>query len=1600
MRKRLTAFLGAGILTLATGHSAHAQSYSNAVVALNPVAYWPLGETVQPPFGAYIATNLGTAGVGGNGFYQTWFQPWNTGTNVLYYQTNNIQHVAGAIGDGDTALNCTRSAAGAGGYVVFPRATNGVANTAITIQAPFSIEFWAKPSSTTTAVMPLINEGRVPEQQGAAFNYGTNETGFCIGQYGGNFFFSTWNGTGSDSTKQEIDTALTANAWQHMVITFDGTNQTWFKNGVQVGTRKISSSIANRLGQLYAPNMTAPLLIGTGSIIGAGNGGSEFAGAIDDVAIYTNLLDPTAIANHYNAYTNTDSTYQNTVLADNPTIYVRLGEPAYPVSNYPNPSTYPVAANYGVIGAAGNGYYQPGTTPGVSGPPFTGFGADSHAVAINGYSGAVDVGAGNLPAELNPTGKAPVTVSGWFQANPADAPARFQIIAGHGNPSWRIAMDNVGAGVRFNPGNGPELQFTNVQDVVTNGFLANDGNWHFVAGVSDGTNDYLYIDGLLARSGASVGSIAGTNGDALLGGDPSTLIPLYNGTSGSEPRYFDGQIAHIAVFTNALSGAQIQQLYTAAGVSPFFIQVPQSTTNNAGANVTISSVVHGSTPLYYQWYKGGSAVSGQTNASLTLTPSAITDAGDYVLVATNGSGALTSSVVTLFLYGAPAIQAQPLSDIQVFAGANPTLKISATGAQPIIYQWSVGGTPIPGATNSSYTITNIQTGGTYTCSVSNFVGPASPAFSPVTVTVLSDPTAPYPQAVLASSPIAYYRLNENPDDGAGDNGVTAYDNAGGYNATYTNAYIAQPGYSVYSDPGNYAAEFGDFPPNNNYAGNVSTLLNFGTPNGGNAEFSVEAWINEYLFKNGGNCIVALGYGNGGEQFVLDNGGTTNTLRFFVRNAAGTVSAAGSSFVPTDSLWHHVVGVCDEAAGQVRLYMDGALLGTATITPGSGILSSSMPMTIGARESGNSSPPNYDFQFIGKIDEVAIYNRALSGAEIQNHYYASGIGPVITQVTPQSLTTNKNTTISFTVTAFGTAPLTYQWYDENSAPITDATNATLVLTNVQPEQSGSYSVMVNNLYGNATTNINLIVNEGAAAITTDLSPTNLTVYAGSQVTYSIIVAGTPPFAYQWYQDGAVIPNATNSSYTFAALLGTNTYYCVVTNGQSAGSPAISTTGTVIGMPVTTLNPSNFTDRLKISFSGYNRGETLQDFPILVKLSAGINGFNYGHFASVSGGDLRFTDASGTRVIPSEIDEWNPGGVSTVWVQVPIISGTNDFIWAYWGNASDTTAPVGTNVWVPPAFENVPAYERVYHLKEGAFPFADSTQQHSATNGVAPGQTSGIVGTAASFGHTNTIDAGTNDMGDAFTLSAWVNIPTGTSDEQAVWANFAGGYGLPGFAFVVNSYQATDQVIDFGTGDGGPLPAGGNESKSPAGSVPFGSWHMLSVAVNRTNGTAQFYVDGNSVGSSSGIVKDFLRTNDLTLGSFVGGGGFGEFTGGMDEARVRSSVSSSNWVWASWATVAQNSTLESYASVNSTVVSVTPVTMRLSASAGNIVLTGSGGSSDANLQYHVLSSTNLNLPLVQWTPVLSNSFDGAGNFSNAIPIDATKKSQFFEVVVPTP
>jgi hypothetical protein len=393
---------------------------------------------------------------------------------------------------------------------------------------------------------------------------------------------------------------------------------------------------------------------------------------------------------------------------------------------------------------------------------------------------------------------------------------------------------------------------------------------------------------------------------------------------------------------------------------------------------------------------------------------------------------------------------------------------------------------------------------------------------------------------------------------------------------------------------------------------------------------------------------------------------------------------------------------------------------------------------------------------------------------------------------------------------------------------------------------------------------------------------------------------------WENSQTVGVNTNFNPRTFTATLtnlapDTNYYfrfYATNTSGE-VWAPASSQFSTEI------INPQSYGSRMKIVLSGYNRAEPLQNLPVLVNLATNLPGFSYRQFASPTGGDLRFTDAGGISPIPFEIDEWNTNGTSTVWVRVPQLSSTNDFIWAYWGNPLETSLPVSSTngaVWSAD-------YLLVWHVKENAFPFLDSSRQHSAISGTAPLSTVGKIGRGVQLnGSSQFLDAGTVNLANAFTLSAWVNVsPTAPANIQTIWANQKGGYASAGFAWFVNTYTNSDHKIDFASGDG----SAGNESTTASGTVPFGEWHFLTVAVNRGAGTADFYMDGSYLQTSSSIVKTFANNADLNLGRFTNGTFY--YTGLMDEARIQSGIVSSNWVWANWMTVASNTTFASYSEV---------------------------------------------------------------------------------------
>jgi hypothetical protein len=105
---------------------------------------------------------------------------------------------------------------------------------------------------------------------------------------------------------------------------------------------------------------------------------------------------------------------------------------------------------------------------------------------------------------------------------------------------------------------------------------------------------------------------------------------------------------------------------------------------------------------------------------------------------TNSAGNATSNAAVLTVTNptvAPGITAQPASQ-SVIAGKTASFSVTATGTAPLTYQWSKNGTPISGATGSTYTTpaeTTADNNAKFTVAVSNSAGSATSNAATLTV---------------------------------------------------------------------------------------------------------------------------------------------------------------------------------------------------------------------------------------------------------------------------------------------------------------------------------------------------------------------------------------------------------------------------------------------------------------------------------------------------------------------------------------------------------------------------------------------------------------------------------------------------------------------------------------------------------------------------------------------------------------------------------------------------------------------------------------------------------------------------------------------------
>lgn len=1145
-------------------------TFGSNLLTLGPTAYWPMHETGETPAPGSFETNYGSVGQVANGTYGDWrvnMAVLHGGINFGNAEnaTNNIYVLHGMqsaiAGDPDPSTHFFGNNGGQNaGYVVIPHNSPNV-----TIKAPFTLEAWVRPDNHPSFMVIMSAHQNTLN--------GGNAGGFDWLYSGGTantFSMTVYNGNGNGSTEPKTTASYPPGSWYHVVTTFDGTNVQYYINGVAdsmvdpgVGT--------NHTAATMNPDTWDPITIGCGR----GYGANPWQGSIDEVAVYTNVLSPSDILQHYNDGTNASvHTYSNDVLADHPMYYYRMDAPAY---NTPPLNTWPTLTNYGKV--AINGVYTPGSVPaGGAGPsedgvPVVGLPANT-ALQTDGQSMFAD--ALNV-SSFHPGNRAPITVASWMKGNPADISARnWQTMVGNGDGSWRLNMNSGNGRGNFNPNNGQDIG--NSQTSGAN-LTINDGQWHYVVGTYDGTNSTIYVDGLVSARWTTNNNTSSANVEVFLGAYPNNTVYADSLNSvlneagqfgGNSGRVLAGSVCEAAFWNGtALTSNQVNSLYQSLQVAPVIERQPASATINGNTSFTNTVIVSGSGSITYQWYTNGVAKPGANSTTFIVNNAQPSDqSSNSYLVAVNAFGSATSAVWSLTVITSPPVITNDIANTNLILlpGGHTSYAIATVGLQPITYQWylSLDGqvdnsaTPISGATNSFYNLTNAQPPNQtnyYYCIASNTLGTATSHVA--TVDILGLPTAMYPATILADNPVGFWRLNEAPDNGAGNDGTVANDYWGGHNGIYTNASINQfPGYNVNCEPTQPSVSFGLIALSNCLVFNIPTNVDFATPSGSNGEFSVECWANGFGQTTDAG-IVSKGFGGGGEEFSLDTGsnpggGITHAFRFFVRTAAGAAPGAAATNAP-DGTWHHLVGVCDESNSLVALYVDGVLSGSNTIPAGAGILgtSSTSSMKIGARSSTNA--PINNFQFVGNISDVSVYNYALTPAQVLNHYYAACIAAHFVRQ-PASVIAGQGGTATFSAVVDGTPVVSQQWFlgsPGSGTAITGATNSTLVLPNVQAAQNGNtYYLEVVNTYNNGTpvdsVGVTLQVVSGAPQIFVDV-PTNVLVPQGFTVSIPVTAYGTEPLTYQWQMGDTNGQNFVNLSDT-SRITGSQSNVLTIANAQ--------------------------------------------------------------------------------------------------------------------------------------------------------------------------------------------------------------------------------------------------------------------------------------------------------------------------------------------------------------------------------------------------------------------------------------------------------------------
>jgi hypothetical protein len=676
---------------------------------------------------------------------------------------------------------------------------------------------------------------------------------------------------------------------------------------------------------------------------------------------------------------------------------------------------------------------------------------------------------------------------------------------------------------------------------------------------------------------------------------------------------------------------------------------PTAQTACTGGNVTFSVTATG-TALTYQWRKGGTNITGATNATYTITGVTAADVANYDVIVTGSCGNTTSTAVALTVNGAPVITTQPVTQTAC-AGSNVTFTVVASGTG-LTYQWRKGGVNIGGATSNSLTLNGVSATDAASYDVvitSSCTTTATSAAASLTLNAATSiTTQPIAQAVCTGSAASFtvaatgagtltYQWRKNTVNISGATSATyaiaaaAAADAGSYDVIVTGTCGSVTSSAVTLSL-NAATAITTQPTAQTAC--AGTNVSFTVAATGNSTLTYQ-WRKGAVNISGATSatytIAGATAADAASYDVVVTGGcgsVTSTAVSLTINAATVITTQPAA-----------QAVCAGSAANFTV----TATGTGTLTyqwrKGGTNITGATSASYSIASVAAADAANYDVVVTGTCGSVTSTAVALT---------LNAATSITTQPAAAAVCLGANAT--FTVVAAGTGTLTYQWR-KGGTNITGATNASYTITGVTATDAANYDVVVTGTCGNSTSTAVALTINAATAITTQ--PIAVSTCVNTAASFTVVATGNGTLTYQWRKGGVNITGATSATYTIASVTATDAAnYDVVVTGScgSVTSSAVSlTVNTCTSVPTidvditaTVLMPSvvrvnsvlrvNASRATKITWNVTDtRGRVVMVFT--QKVNAGQNDLNL-ELGKLAGGAYQlsgYTDKGKTTVI---------------------------------------------------------------------------------------------------------------------------------------------------------------------------------------------------------------------------------------------------------------------------------------------------------------------------------------------------------------------------------